>query len=314
MKKDNMNIYFAPMEGVAGYIFRNTYNEIFSGIDKYFAPFISTSPNGIDKLKEIRDILPENNKKIRIIPQLLSNNSDDFTDAVKKLEELGYNEVNINIGCPSGTVVSKGKGAGFLKDLDKLDRFFDDIFRKSTINISVKTRIGFYDEDEWQDILKIYNRYPISELIIHPRTREDLYKNSVRYNSYKYAIDNSDLNLCYNGDIYSVEDYKNLCNKFIGINKIMLGRGILRNPCLPEMIKYDKETDVSKIFKFHDKIYREYRDYMSGEVPVLFKMKELWLYMQNSFENSEKIIKKIKKSGNLREYDEIIDKMKEVYI
>lgn len=318
MNTENIQLYFAPMEGVAGYLYRNTYNEIFSGIDKYFAPFISTSPNGIRRLKEFKDVLPENNKGINLVPQLLSNNAKDFVSATEELAGLGYEEVNINIGCPSGTVISKGKGAGFLGDLDGLDRFFDEIFNKTydkhNMKISVKTRVGLYDEDMWQDILEIYNRYPISELIIHPRTREDLYKKPVRYNTFEYATENTGLKLCYNGDVFTKAAYKSICERFDGINAIMLGRGILKNPCLPQMIKEDKEIEADKIFEFHDIIYERYKDYMSGEVPVLFKMKEIWLYMQESFENSEKMIKKIKKSKNLREYDRIIQEMKEEYI
>ncbi len=308
---NNIKIYFAPMEGVAGYLFRNAYNEIFHGIDKYFSPFISTSPNGIMKMKEFRDILPENNSGINLVPQLLSNNADDFIKASKELEQFGYDEININLGCPSGTVVTKGKGSGFLKKPEDMDKFFENIFDKCSVKISAKTRIGYFEAEEWQELLKVYNRYPFYELIIHPRTREDLYKNKVKSDAYRYAIENSDLSLCYNGDIFSVEDCEKICGSLGKIEKIMLGRGILKNPCIPEMIKENNSKNIGKIFQFHDRLYEEYKGYMSGELPVLFKMKELWMFLAENFENSEKLIKRIKKSKNLREYYRIIEEIKE---
>lgn len=307
-------IYFAPMEGIAGYIFRNTYNDYFTGISKYFSPFISTSKSGIMKMKEFKDIIPDNNSGINLIPQLLSNNGEDFIEDSKVLGGLGYKEVNINLGCPSGTVVTKGKGSGFLKDIDGLDKFFDTIFSKASIKISAKTRIGYYSSEEFTDILNVYNKYPFTELIIHPRTREDLYKNKPNLDTFKYATENSNLKLCYNGDIISKSSVKKISEEFSEINTIMIGRGILKNPCLPEMIIKDNEFNVQKIFDFHDDLYKRYIDYMSGDVPVLFKMKELWAFMINSFKESDKFAKKIKKSKNLKEYNIIIDEMKEIYI
>ena len=309
-----MEFYFAPMEGVAGYIYRNTYNKYFDNIDKFFAPFISTSPNGIKKMKEFKDILPENNKGINIVPQLLSNSYEDFVVAAKEIKEFGYNEINLNVGCPSGTVTSKKKGAGMLLDLEYLDNFLDYIFGNLDTRISVKTRIGFYDDDEVEKLIEIYNKYPIYELIVHSRSREDFYKNPVNIKAFEKFYTKSKHELCFNGDIFSYTDYENIIQEFPGVSKIMLGRGILRNPSLVDNIKNIKNVpDIKKIFEFHDDLFGEYKIYLSGETHLLFKMKEVWLYMVHSLDDSEKYEKKIKKSKKISEYISVVDEIKRIY-
>ncbi len=312
--KTKTKFYFAPMEGVAGYIYRNVYHEHFHHIDQYFAPFISTSPNGISKMKEFRDILPENNKDMCLIPQLLSNNADDFILAAKQIKDIGYHEINLNVGCPSGTVTSKGKGSGMLLDIEKLDHFLYNVFEnchRNNIRLSVKTRIGFYSPDEFEKIIEIYNRYQMSELIIHPRTREDYYKNDVHLDVFKTAVQKSKNPICYNGDIFEINDYKKITEEFDGIESVMIGRGILKNPSLIENIIDDvPKPDLQKIFDFHDQIYDEYKKYMSGEKNLLFKMKEIWLYMVHSMENSDKKAKKIKKAKNIYEYESVVNEFK----
>ena len=174
-----MNLYFAPLEGITGYVYRNAFHKIFkSNIDKYFSPFISPGVNQPLTPKELRDIHPDNNKGIKLIPQILANNPDDFLLASTYIRDLGYNEINLNLGCPSGTVVAKGKGSGLLADTDKLLRMLDKIYEKTDMEVSVKTRIGKDDPDEFPELLEIFNRFPIKELIIHPRIRTDFYKNN----------------------------------------------------------------------------------------------------------------------------------------
>lgn len=306
-----MKVYFAPMEGVAGYIYRNTYNKYFDNVDKFFAPFISTSPNGIKRMKEFRDILPENNEKIRLVPQLLSNNAKDFVLAANEIKSIGYDEINLNVGCPSGTVTSKGKGAGMLIDLDKLDNFLDYIFDKLSMKISIKTRVGFYDTCDVEKIIEIYNKYPIYELIVHLRVRQDFYKNDIRLEEFEKFVKYSKHSLCYNGDIFSYEDYKKILKRFPDTDKIMIGRGILKNPSIVEnIIMGSSEPDFEKIYEFHDDLFYQYKNYLSGDTNLLFKMKEVWLYMVGLLENSDKYAKKIKKAKNIQEYLSVVDEIK----
>lgn len=304
-----MKYYLAPMEGITGYIYRNTYEKYFHNVDKYFTPFIIPNKSRSLKTKELIDVLPENNKNMTIVPQILTNSSYEFITTSKKLKELGYNEVNINLGCPSSTVVSKGKGSGFLAKKDELNKFLDEIFKMNDIRISIKTRIGKDNYEEFYDLLKIYNNYPCEELIIHPRTQKDYYRNKPNKDIYRYAISESSNTLCYNGDIFTLEDYNKLLKDFPEIDNIMIGRGILANPGLMDEIKFNKELNKNVLKNFHDEILQEYTEFFEHEKGALFKMKELWSYMIYIFSDGKTYLKGIRTSQSLTEYKEIVHKL-----
>lgn len=301
-----MKYYLAPMEGITGYIYRNSYKKFFNNIDKYFTPFIVTNKGKSLKSKELRDVLPENNKGMNIVPQILTNDSEGFINVSEKLQQLGYNEVNLNLGCPSGTVVSKNRGAGFLAKREELDRFFDEIFKLDSIKISVKTRIGKDSPEEFYELIKIYNKYPIEELIIHPRTQKDFYGNKPNLEVFKDALSLSTNPVCYNGDIFTANDHNELIKAFPSVNTLMLGRGILANPGLINEIKDNSFIDKKILKDFHDEILNEYIELFHDDRNVLFKMKELWSYMIYIFSDNKKYIKKIKKSQKLSDYNEIV--------
>lgn len=307
-----MKIYLAPMEGITGYIFRSNLCKYFGGIDKYFTPFISPCAKGVLGKKVLKDILPENNKGQNLVPQILTNSAEGFITMCKSLEGYGYTEFNLNLGCPSGTVASKGRGAGFLAYPDDLDRFLDVIF-KSGFRISVKTRIGIKEPLEFYKLMEIYNRYPIHELIIHPRTRKDMYNNKPNTEIYAYALENSKNPLCYNGDIFNKGYYGEFMSMFPQTEKIMIGRGIISDPSLPLAIKEGKTLSKQRLRDLYNGIYEGYAEIMHGSTPLMFKMKELISYMVYSFEGSEKIAKKIKKSKTLAEFDNGIDELFELY-
>jgi len=241
------------------------------------------------------------------VPQVLTNSAEDFLNATKKLKDLGYREVNINMGCPSGTVVSKGKGAGILEDTQALDLFLENIFEHQMMDISIKTRIGMEKPEEWEKLLEIYNKYPIKELIVHARVRTDYYKNKPNFTAYDYAISNSKNPICYNGDIFSLEDFKNLQNIFTDTDNIMLGRGLIANPFLAQDIytqnSIKTDEDWSRFQAFHDEVYLGYQKIMSGDTNVLFKMKELWSYMSKLWPDLKKQHKQIYKSRRCDEYE-----------
>ena len=243
-----MEIYFAPMEGITGYIYRNAFHDYFTGVDKYFTPFLSPNQNRALNPKEIRDVLPENNKGMQVVPQILTNRADYFLRAAEELKEkYGYGEVNLNLGCPSRTVVSKGKGAGFLAKPEELDSFFREVFHNIKGEMSVKARIGVNDSKQFRHLMDIFNQYPLCELIIHPRIQKDYYGNSPDWEVFGEAVHVSSIPLCYNGDIFTLEDYRRIKAAFPEVNRIMLGRGLLRNPMLAETIKKEetgrKKTD-----------------------------------------------------------------------
>lgn len=304
-----MNFYFAPMEGLTGYIYRNTYNTFFNTIDKYFSPFIVANQSKSFKTRELNDILPENNQGIVLIPQLLTNNAKDFIHTANKIKQFGYNEINLNLGCPSGTVVSKNKGSGFLSKPEELDLFFEEIFAETETKISVKTRIGKDQPEEFYHLIEIFNKYPIEELIIHPRTQKDFYNNKPNMKIFKEALTLSKNPVCYNGDIRTVKDYKEFSTEFPSVETVMLGRGLLANPTLISGIENNTKLEKELLKEFHDRIYEDYKKILFGDRNVLFKMKELWFYMMPMFTDNAKYAKKIRKSERLHDYDEAVSSL-----
>lgn len=299
-----MQLYMAPLEGITGYIYRNAYYKCYGDIDRYFAPFIMSRRLN---QKEIRDILPENNRGMELVPQILANRAEDFLAIAKAIQSYGYQLVNLNLGCPSPTVTSRNRGAGFLELTRELDCFLEEIFTACPMKISIKTRIGVEDEEEWPLLLKIYEKYPLEELIVHPRLKTDQYKpGTIHREAFEMAAEKSCHSLCYNGDITSVSDYDELLQQFPETDKIMLGRGILRKPWLPSEIKNGEKKDPQqykeKLKEFHEELLNGYVDYMSGDKNTLYKMKELWAYLGTSFTNPEKYLKKIRKAQRVSEY------------
>ena len=286
-----MKYYLAPMEGITGHIYRNAYAKYFDNIDKYFTPFIVPNQSTSLKTKELRDMLPENNEGLYIVPQILTNDAEGFITTAKKLQQLGYDEINLNLGCPAGTVVSKNRGSGFLSQRDELDSFLDEIFKINDMKISVKTRIGKDSPDEFYELIKIYNKYPMEELIIHPRTRQDFYGNTPNLDVFKDAISLSENTLCYNGDIFTVEDYKKITEVFPNIDKVMLGRGILANPGLMGEIIDNTYVDKNILRDFHDEIFNNYTELLKEDKNAMYRMKELWGYMSHIFTNNKKYYK-----------------------
>lgn len=305
---DNKKIYMAPMEGVTGFIYRNTFARFFGGIDKYYTPFISPGEHKNFKSRELKDVLPENNEGLNVAVQMLTNNAELFIVTARRMKDFGYKEVNINLGCPSGTVVSKGKGSGFLSSLEKLDAFLDEIYDSladTGLDISVKTRIGRYEPDEFYELLDIYNKYPVSELIIHPRVQKDMYKNKPRMEFFDYAVKHSKNRLVYNGDICTVKDYGNIINAYPDVGAVMLGRGLISNPGLAGQISDGKQLDKNTLREFYDALVSAYRAEIPDEKNVVFKIKENLFYLVNLFDDKDAYWKKIRKSDNLMELNSI---------
>lgn len=335
---DTKKIYMAPMEGVTGFIYRNTFARFFGGIDKYYTPFISPGEHRNFKSRELKDVLPDNNAGLNVAVQMLTNNAEHFIVTARKMMDFGYREVNLNLGCPSGTVVAKGKGSGFLSFPEKLDAFLDEIYSglaDTGLDISVKTRIGRYEQDEFYELLDIYNKYPISELIIHPRVQKDMYKNTPRMEIFDYAVEHSKNPLVYNGDICTVEDYERFAGHYLKnaenvpdepksdkernnkesdkesakITAVMLGRGLISNPGLAVQIVSGGCPDRSTLKDFFDALVWAYRADIPDEKNVVFKIKENLFYLVNLFEDKEEYWKKIRKSDNLMELAAIARRM-----
>ena len=290
-------------------------------------------------------MLPEHNQGIEIVPQILTNKAEDFLWASEKLRDLGYEEVNLNLGCPSGTVVTKKRGAGFLAFPVALDAFLEEVcngINRLGMKISVKTRVGKDSPDEWEELLEIYSRYPLSELIVHPRIQTDFYRNHPNLDAYELAAEknsSSKISLTYNGDLFSIQDFENLIERFPNTETVMMGRGLLTNPALAEQIEgmqekcgsseagfckarrddpcfsekeneeKEKCDEKQRLRKFHDALLAGYSEAIPGDRNVLFKMKELWFYFGQAFENDEKALKQIRKAVKMDVYRDAVAKI-----
>ena len=309
-------IYMAPMEGVTTYVFRNVFDKYYGGIDKYYTPFVASS-----KLKgrEKSEVSRETNQCSNLIPQILANNEKTFMSIVGQLKNMGYEEVNLNIGCPSKTVTVKGRGAGMLYDLMSLERFLDVIFDKCDLEISIKSRIGVSSLNEWEDILKVYRKFPIKELIIHTRLLDEMYTGKGHVDSFKLAQDMLTIPLCYNGEIKDEESFSNLKKECPDIESVMLGRGLVSDIMLAEKLKKvdtDSIKDSSnmilsdkRFIDFHRELLEEYIKVMPGEVPVLFKMKELWAFWKETYNLDDRDLKEIRKAKSISQYESIAGRM-----
>ena len=240
------------------------------------------------------------------MPQLLTNHSRGFTEAVRQLSDYGYHQINLNIGCPSGTVVAKGKGSGQLKDLEKLDRFFEEVFRElsdKTVEISVKTRIGIRDNCEAEELIRLYNRYPLHELIIHPRYQKQFYKGKPDLETFERMLEESVHPVCYNGDIESVADYRRIEKRFPKIKAVMIGRGLLKNPALIRKIQGGAPAQKEEVIAYYKSLERFILETLPEEQKNHFHLKEFWSYFGKLFEGSDKLVKEILKSKDAASYN-----------
>ena len=300
--------YMAPLESVTTWIYRQAHAKIYGRLDKYFIPFLEPHEKRDFKTRELQEILPEHNENISAVPQILTNRSEGFIKLAKALKDWGYEEINLNLGCPSKTVVTKGKGSGFLAKPEELERFLTEIFDalSGEVKISVKTRIGKEDPEEFPALLELFNKYPMEELIIHPRVQKDGYGNVPRLELYELAEKQSVNPLCYNGDLYTREQIRNFAERFPGTERLMFGRGFLRDPGLLYNEGKDSKDIFEKFWAFHDLVYEGYQERNIGDRNVLFKMKELWSYQVYQFSEPERLFKTFKKVQDCNEYEQMI--------
>ena len=295
-----MKVYFAPLEGMTDEVFRRAHHDCFGGVDKYFIPFVSPTQNLVLTNKEQRAVSPVENAGVPVVPQILAKDAGHFLWVTKELADMGHTEVNLNMGCPSGTVTAKGKGSGLLRDLDALTAFLDEIFTHSPLPVSLKTRIGFESPDEWPAILSLLSRYPVHELIIHPRTRSQFYKGEVCMEAYAQAM-SLPYPVVYNGDLFTVEDCKKLSTAYPQTSALMLGRGLLANPALAQELVGGDALTAAALRSFHDRVFRAYQERYQENV-VLGRMRELMNHMACCFADPHKPLKAIRKAKTASAY------------
>lgn len=301
-----MLLSFAPMEGVTNAEYRRVHRRFFPEADRYYAPFIAPDAGGRFKRSHLNALLPEANEGVTLVPQILVNSAEAFLGAAETLAELGYTEVNLNAGCPSGTVVSKHKGAGMLGDAAELDAFLEEVFRRTPVAVSVKTRLGLHSTAEFPALLAVYRRYPLSELIVHARDREGMYKSIPDRAAFAAALEDAPWPVCYNGDVFTAEDLASLRRDFPALDRVMLGRGAVTNPALFRRLRGGEPLQLEELRAFHDALLDEA---LRGGLPPVYafaRMKEIWYYMIWLFPDSAKLCKALNKSRDLPAYRDAV--------
>lgn len=296
-----MQYYFAPMEGLTDSVFRRLHHTYFPGVDRYYMPFISPTQHRCLTNREARELPAADSVSFAAVPQILTKVAEDFVWAAEQCAQRGYTEVNLNLGCPSGTVVAKGKGSGMLSDPDNLDRFLDGVFSASPIPVSVKSRLGLTDPQEFHKLLEIYNQYPIVELTLHPRVRKAFYSGNVDMEMFAYCYENSKNPVCYNGDICSLADIERIKARFPQVESVMIGRGLIGDPGMLT----PGGTTVEALEGLFDAMLEEYLVLFGGSRNAMFRLKEHWGMLIHRFEDSEKLGKRLRKTTDLEEYKAI---------
>ena len=297
-----MRYYFAPMEGITDSIYRRVHHKYFPGADAYYMPFLSPTVHRQLTPREARELPFADAAGFYAVPQLLTKVSADFLWAAQQCQDRGYDQVNLNVGCPSGTVVAKGKGSGMLRDLEALDRFLDEIFTETPLPITVKTRLGLLSPEEFPAILEVFNRYPIRELTVHPRIRKAFYKGDVEMDSFRYAYEHSVNPLCYNGDILSVAQAEALTATFPMVDAVMIGRGLIGDPGMLT----PGGTTVPKLEAFLEELLEEYLREFGGSRNAMFRLKENWGFLIHLFDDHDKLKKRLFKTTDIGEYRQIV--------
>ena len=296
------------MEGITGNIFRRVHAECFGALDRYYTPFLAPPQVGSSfGGKAYREVDPGRNQGLDVVPQLLTNDADAFVWATRQLAGMGYSEVNLNLGCPSGTVVAKGKGSGFLRHLEKLEAFLQDVCERSSLPVSVKTRVGVQSDEEYEQILELYCRLPLKELIVHPRVQRDRYQGSPRRVLYGETLARAPFPVAYNGDVFALGDMEALVRAYPKTRHVMLGRGILTNPALARVLRGGSVATAAELKRFHDKLFGAYEAEMGGN--AVFRMKEWWSYARFSFEDPLAAHRAVRKVPTVGDYEAAVERI-----
>lgn len=307
-----MQYYIAPMEGLTDRVWRQAHQAWFGAEGapaRYYAPFLSPPENRVLIRKKMAEVLPENNPGVPVIPQVLGKDGALAAWMIGELRRLGYTEVNLNFGCPSGTVTAKGKGAGMLRDPARLDAFLDAVFQQAGGPISVKTRLGVNFPDEFEDILAVYNRYPLCELTIHPRVMRQLYRGQADRAAFAQALPACRMPVCYNGDLTTVEHLRSLSGEFPSLSAIMVGRGIIADPALLRKAVGGPAATREELRGYLDALFRGYTELFGSASCAISRMKAHWFYLIHRFDGAESLEKRLKKVREPWEYETVVNQI-----
>lgn len=304
-----MKLYAAPLEGMTNYLWRRIHAQTFGGADRYFTPFVSPNATCKFQTKELDEL--RHNGNMEVVPQILTNSAEHFLWAAREMAEMGYTEINFNLGCPSGTVTAKRKGAGMLSYPDDLQRLLEDVFAglPQGMRVSVKTRIGKESVEEWPRLLEIYRQFPLSELIVHPRVQKEFYRGRAHREVMVRTLEQTNAPVCYNGDIFSPADAAGVMAEYPALDALMMGRGLMADPALLRRIGGGDAASREELRQYHDALWGAYRARLGGDLNAIYRMRELWNYLSGSFLDTEQFLKKVRKAKTGPEYRAAVERL-----
>ncbi|MCX6220317.1 MAG: tRNA-dihydrouridine synthase family protein [Bacteroidia bacterium] len=300
-------IYFAPLQESTDFVYRKAHALNFGGIDKYFSPYLLVQKDGTLKKSHLRDTAPENCTGYQLVPQIMAGNSNDFLFLAKHLTDLGYQEINWNLGCPYPMVTGKGMGSGLLPYPEKISEILDQSLPRLTCRISVKLRSGLNSPEEIFQVIPVLNQYPLAEVILHPRIAKQLYSGTADHELFEKVATLITHPLVYNGDIGTLEDFQEAGKRFESVTNWMIGRGMLKNPFLALEIKGvqlpGRIEKIEMFERFHGEILGSYASMLSGQGHLITRMTKFWEYFSFQFPDPHKAFKRVKKSVNMSKYE-----------
>lgn len=304
-----MKIYLAPLQGLTDWMFREAFSKHIGLFDKTFTPFVRVQNGEFYRPNQCNDLFPEHNRFQKPVPQFLGNDAVSFFRFEELCLQHGYDEVNINMGCPYPMVTGRRMGAGLLSYPVEIERLLNEIFNAATVKISVKCRLGMEHASEFEALIPVFNEFPLEEIIIHPRVGKQQYKGDVDFDAFLYYVPALKASVCYNGDINSNEDAARILQKTPAIQTLMLGRGVLQNPFLLSELRNESlmaDEKVARLKGFHAELITCCQQKYSGDHHFLKHLEELWTYQSEGFANSHKLFKLIKKCKSLDQYERVI--------
>lgn len=290
-------LYLAPLRGFTNAVYRDTFSRFFDGFDLAVSPFIPATEARRLRDCHVRDLLPERNRRMPVIPQMIGNSPEDFIRMALRLSDLGYDAFNWNLGCPFPMVAKKQRGSGLLPHPERIDAFLEAVVPRIPGTLSIKARLGRYAEDEIFRLIPVFNRYPLSEVILHPRTGVQMYEGVPHLDVFESCLETIDHPVAYNGDITRRSDFTRLAERFPTVNRWMIGRGALINPFLAASIKSEQDEfpdPIGTFHRFHDALFTAHREVFSGPAHLLDRMKGFWCYFSRAFEETRKLLKEIR--------------------
>ena len=299
----SLPIHFAPLQGYTDDVYRRIHHELFGGITTYYTPFVRMEGGGV-RSKDMRDIRPEFNEGVPVVPQIIVKSMKEFEYLVGIIEEKGYQEIDINMGCPFPMQAKHGRGSGLLAHTDIIEEIAKAISEKNNLSFSVKMRLGWKSKEEWKPVIEILNNIPLRQITMHPRIGTQQYKGTTDMEAFRECYNNCKHPLIYNGDITSLEDIHKIETEFPNLAGIMIGRGLLARPSLAAEYASGKEIPWSErrnqLHTMHERLMAHYETTANSEAQVHNRMRLFWEYMEE--EIGKKNYKKIMKAGNLKNY------------